>query len=116
MVTKRHKGRQYSPRPVRTRETPPSYGGTAGTVSGLSREIPAGEFKARCLALMDELRDRGGEYVITKRGVPVARLLPARIERRPLLGSMKGTLKTRGDIVGPLDEPWEALEGWDDEQ
>jgi prevent-host-death family protein len=103
------------PSPLKAQEMPASYGADAGPASGISREIPAGEFKARCLALMDELRDRGGEYLITKRGVPVARLLPVYVERRPLLGSMKGTLKTRGDIVNPLDEPWEALRGWDDE-
>ena len=80
-----------------------------------SREIPAGEFKARCLALMDEVQRSGGEYVITKRGVPVARLLPVTSDRRPLLGSLKGTVSTVGDIVSPLDEPWRALEAWDGE-
>lgn len=86
---------------------------TADVVEALAttftREIPAGLFKARCLALMDEVDQTGGEYVITKRGVPVARLLPARMERRPLLGSLHGSIKTRGDIVSPLDEPWAAL-------
>ena len=77
---------------------------------GFSREISAGQFKARCLAIMDEVRDRGGEYVITKRGTPVARLVPVRHERRTLLGSMRGTVKVLGDIIGPLDEPWEAFE------
>ena len=80
-----------------------------------SWEMSAGEFKARCLAIMNEVRDRGGEYVITKRGVPVAKLVPVHAERRPLLGSMKGAVKVLGDIISPLDEPWEALEGWDDE-
>lgn len=81
-----------------------------------SREISAGEFKARCLALMDEVQSGGGEYVITKRGEPVAKLVPIRAESRRLLGSMSGTVKTLGDIVAPLDETWEALEGWDDER
>jgi prevent-host-death family protein len=98
----------------RSRETRASYGASISP-SGPSREIPAGEFKARCLALMDEVQRSGGEYVITKRGVPVARLLPASAERRPLLGSLKGTATTVGDIVGPVDEPWSALEGWDGE-
>ena len=101
-------------RPLSARASPAAYVPDAETPPGIRREISAGEFKARCLALMDEVRDRGGEYIITKRGVPVARLLPVRIERRSLLGSMKGTVKVLGDIVSPLDEPWEALEGWDD--
>lgn len=82
---------------------------------GIIREIPAGEFKAKCLAIMDEVQQRGGAYIITKRGVPVAKLVPARVERRPLLGSMKGSVVTRGDVVTPLNEPWDALQGWDDE-
>ena len=85
-------------------------------VPAFSREISAGQFKARCLAIMDEVRDRGGEYVITKRGTPVARLVPFRHEPRPLLGSMHGTVRVLGDIVGPLDEPWEALDETDDER
>ena len=89
--------------------------GRAGRAGGISRNISAGDFKARCLAIMDEVRDRGGEYVITKRGTPVAKLVPVRQPRRRLLGSMSGTVKTLGDIISPLDEPWEALEGWDDE-
>ena len=97
----------------RARESAVAY---AVEPSNSAREIPAGKFKAQCLALMDELNERGGEYVITKRGVPVARLLPAHpIEHRPLLGSMKGTVKVRGDIVSPLEEPWDALRQWDDE-
>lgn len=99
--------------PVVVRETAPAYGPHAAAT--FSREVPAGEFKARCLAMMDEVRDSGGEYVITKRGAPVAKLVPVRAERRPLLGSMKGTTRTLGDIVGPLDEPWTALDNWDDE-
>ena len=49
---------------------------TVGSPVSFSREISAGAFKARCLAIMDEVRDQGGEYVITKRGTPVARLVP----------------------------------------
>ena len=102
-------------RPPSVRESAASYTRHADDVATFSREISAGEFKARCLAIMDEVRDRGGEYVITKRGVPVAKLVPVRAERRRLLGSMKGTVRVLGDIISPLDEPWEALEGFDDE-
>src|SRR5262245_15175683 len=101
--------------PSRVRESSAIYEADSNSAAGLAREIGAGEFKARCLAIMDELKETGGEYIITKRGVPVARLLPARVERRPFLGSMKGTVRTLGDIVSPLDEPWEALKAWDDE-
>jgi prevent-host-death family protein len=108
MVTKKS-------RASRARETPETEAESASSVPvSFSRRISAGDFKARCLAIMDEVRDRGGEYLITKRGVPVARLVPVRQEVRKLFGSMKGTVTVLGDIVGPLDEPWEALED-DDE-
>ena len=94
-----------------SRESPPAYAREKDVAVGFSREVSAGDFKARCLALMDEVRDRGGEYVITKRGIAVARLVPVRTTRRLLRGSMKGTVKVLGDIISPLDEPWEALEG-----
>ena len=115
MVTKSRKTHQLQ-KTSRVRESAPAYEVESLPAHGITREIGAGEFKARCLAIMDELKESGGEYVITKRGVPVARLVPARVERRPLLGSMKGTVTTRGDIVSPLEESWEALQGWDDER
>jgi len=113
MVTKVRRTRRFVSK-VRAAAVPYELSGESA--GGVIREIPAGEFKAKCLAIMDELQQRGGVYIITKRGVPVAKLVPARVERRPLLGSMKGTVITRGDLVSPLDEPWDALEGWDDER
>ena len=72
-------------------------------------EIPAGEFKARCLALMDEVQETGREVVITKRGRPVARLVPvAATTPRTVFGCMVGTVRVVGDIVGPVEELWEA--------
>jgi prevent-host-death family protein len=106
-------------KPSRTflvRESPATYGTPVEPAVTFSRAMPAGEFKARCLALMDEVQDRGGEYVITKRGVPVAKLVPVRTEPRLLRGSMKGTVKVLGDIIGPTDEPWEALDDAADDE
>jgi prevent-host-death family protein len=73
-------------------------------------EIPAGEFKARCLKLMDEVRRTRKEVVITKRGKPVAKLVPADDAPPKLFGSMKGTVEIVSDIVGPTGERWEADE------
>jgi prevent-host-death family protein len=96
------------------RETRAAFGSDSHAT--FSREVSAGEFKARCLALMDEVRDQAGEYIITKRGEPVAKLVPVRTLRPAFLGSMAGTVKVLGDIVSPLEEPWDALEGEDDER
>jgi prevent-host-death family protein len=72
------------------------------------RRVPAGEFKARCLKLMDEVRAQGVEIVITKRGAAVARLVPVAEDPRPVLGAMKGTAIIRGDLTAPLEGAWEA--------
>ena len=69
----------------------------------IAREIGAGEFKARCLALLDEVAETGEEIVVTKRGKPVAKLTPIE-SAKPL----EGSVRILGDIVGPLDEEWEA--------
>lgn len=74
--------------------------------------IGAGLFKARCLELMDEVNERHVEYVITKRGKPVAKLVPVEAERaEPVkqakkkgFGALKGSLEILGDIVGPIEE------------
>ena len=76
-------------------------------------EIPAGQFKARCLQLMEQVRTTRRPIVITKRGKPVARLLPMdeAPAGREIFGCMKGTVAIRGDIVGPTGEEWHAEQG-----
>jgi len=74
----------------------------------VKRVIAAGEFKARCLALLDEVQESRVELVITKRGRPVARLLPVSDEVPILFGRMKGTGSINGDIIAPTGETWEA--------
>jgi prevent-host-death family protein len=71
--------------------------------------IPAGQFKARCLQLMDEVAQTGREVVITKRGRPVAKLVPFDgAPARDVYGCMGGTVRVLGDLLAPLEEPWEA--------
>ena len=74
-----------------------------------SMEIKAGEFKAKCLELMDRVNKGGEEIIITKRGKPVAKLVPV-AQQLPaeLLGCMQATVEILGDIVSPLDVKWEA--------
>jgi len=74
--------------------------------------MPAGEFKARCLQLMDEVRRTGVPLTITKRGVPVARLVPMDEPRVGLFDCMKGTADIVGDLLEPAvpETDWEALE------
>jgi prevent-host-death family protein len=75
-------------------------------------EVAAAEFKARCLELMDRVRETGAEYVITKHGVPVAKLVPV-AEPRPdrFFGSMKGTVLEYERPLDPLDDDYEVNRG-----
>jgi len=75
----------------------------------MSRLIKASEFKAKCLAVLDEVERTRQTVVITKRGKPVAELAPHRPKKRGLLGLYKGRMKIVGDIISPIDVEWEAL-------
>lgn len=70
--------------------------------------IQASQFKAKCLRIMDEVAETGRSVVITKNGKPVATLTPYRRRRNTLAGLHRGKGRILGDIVSPLDEPWEA--------
>ena len=72
-------------------------------------QIPAGEFKAKCLQVMDEVNENHVRFIITKRGVPVAQLIPID-EDKPIdiFGCMQGTVTLNDDIIHPIDEMWDA--------
>ncbi len=74
-------------------------------------EVPAGEFKARCLKLMDEVRATRRPIVITKRGKPVAKLVPVEEDLPSLFGRLKGTVTIQGDIISPIELDWHAERG-----
>jgi prevent-host-death family protein len=67
------------------------------------RTIPAGRFKAECLALLDRVARTGDAYVVTKRGRPVAEVVPVRAPERPPL---RHSVTLHGDIVGPILGEW----------
>jgi prevent-host-death family protein len=68
------------------------------------RYIAAAEFKAHCLRLMDEVAQQRRSIVITKRGKPVAKLVPVETEAIDLFGRMAGSIKICGDIVSPIED------------
>ena len=61
------------------------------------KRIPAAMFKQHCLAILDRVDPEG--VIITKHGKPVAKLLPIRSESASLIGSMKGKIKIKGNIL-----------------
>jgi prevent-host-death family protein len=72
-----------------------------------TKTIPAGTFKARCLAIMDEVQAKRQTVVITKRGKPVAKLVPIEKETDDFFNFMKGKGTIVGDVVAPALTPEE---------
>jgi prevent-host-death family protein len=72
------------------------------------KSIPAGEFKARCLALMDDVRSTREPVIITKRGKPVAKLVPADDIGHDFIGRLEGVVR----IVGDIESPVVPLDAW----
>ena len=71
----------------------------------LKRTVAASEFEARCLELLDDVAQNGHELVITRRGKPVARVVPAE-PPRSLVGSVE-FLVSDDELIAPLHEEWE---------
>ena len=71
-------------------------------------KIAAGQFKSKCLQLMDRVQQTR-EVIITKHGKPVAKLVPISEEKTDtIVGYLPGSVQVVGDIVSPIDEEWEA--------
>ena len=76
-------------------------------------EIAISEFKAKCLALLEQVRRTRQPIRITRHGKPVAEVVPPApaVDRSSMFGSMKDSITIKGDIISPADEEddWEVL-------
>jgi prevent-host-death family protein len=76
-------------------------------------EIAISEFKAKCLALLEQVRATKKPIRITRRGKPVAEIVPpsAVMDRKKWIASMKDTMEILGDIISPAndEDEWEVL-------
>lgn len=73
------------------------------------KQIPAGTFKARCLAIMKKVQATGEPVVVTRRGTPVVKVVPVRKKKDDLFGFMKGKGKIVGDIESPNPVEWGTI-------
>ena len=75
------------------------------------KEISAGQFKTHCLAVMEEVLTTREPVLITKRGRPVAKLVPVKQKSSKFLGRLQGVVKILGDIESPIEpaKNWRAL-------
>ncbi len=74
----------------------------------MDEEMKAGEFKSKCLHVMDMVKKTRRKITITKRNVPVARIVPIEESSKELFGKLKGTIIFKEDILEPIDEEWDA--------
>ena len=77
----------------------------------LMKTMPAGQFKQTCLRVLDEVRETGEGVVITKRGEPVAQVVPLeRTKESDWRGALESTGEITGDLVAPAGDPeeWEV--------
>ena len=73
----------------------------------MDRKINATAFKARCLALIDEVAETGQPLTVTKRGKAKVQIVAVREKPKTLIGATKGTFEILGDIVGPIDNDYD---------
>jgi prevent-host-death family protein len=71
------------------------------------RTIAAGVFKQHCLALLDEVESQGVPIVVTKRGRPVAKVVPVGLDPQDLAGSVT-VLAVRDEDLYATGERWHA--------
>ena len=75
----------------------------------MSVAIAAGDFKARCLRLLDQVAETREPLVITKHGKAVAKLVPIPPEQ-DLFGALAGSVLAEDDLISPLTDEWEACQ------
>lgn len=75
------------------------------------KKMRASVFKTQCLKVMDKVQATGEPVIVTKRGKPVVKVVPAKPEKDDLFGFMKGEFEIVGDIISPAVplEDWESL-------
>lgn len=75
------------------------------------KKMAAGQFKNRCLAVMDQVQQSGEPVLITKHGKPVAKLVPAGKPGDDIFDYMAGKVTILGDIVSPItpEGDWEHI-------
>ncbi len=73
------------------------------------KRIAAGSFKVHCLAVMDEVQAKRETVLITKRGKPVAKLVPVDQGADEIYGFLRGKGAVVGDVISPAIEDWGNL-------
>jgi prevent-host-death family protein len=87
-----------------------AQGQPEGTSRDVSRDVvSASELKARCSEVIERVATERHVVTVTKRGKPVARIVPLEsTATTTLIGYARGRLTVTGDLLAPIDVEWEA--------
>lgn len=70
--------------------------------------VSVSDFKAHCLEYLDKTRTHQAEYIVSKRGKPIAKLIPLPEDTQEFsFGQLKGSVTIKSDIMKPIDVDWE---------
>lgn len=72
------------------------------------KSVPATEFKAHCLALLEEVRETRQPLLVTRHGKPVVEISPYLARNTARTNPLKGSIVFQGDLVAPIDERWDS--------
>jgi prevent-host-death family protein len=72
------------------------------------KTVPAAAFKAQCLTLMEDVRSTRRPLVITKRGKPIAKVVPIEEPKDDFIGRLKGVFEVAGELDADSPEAWES--------
>ena len=72
------------------------------------KQLSATEFKAKCLAMLDNVQRTREPVEITRHGKPVARIVPVTKDAGDFVNPLKGSIRFEKDLVAPTGETWDA--------
>lgn len=72
------------------------------------KTVPATEFKAHCLALLEEVRETRQPLLVTRHGRPVVEISPYVPKEAARTNPLKGSILFQGDLISPIDEKWDS--------
>ena len=73
------------------------------------KSVPATEFKTRCLALLEEVRETRQPLLVTRHGKPVAEITPYVPKDAAQVNPLKGSIVSQDDLISPIAERWDSL-------
>lgn len=79
-----------------------------GAYRAPEQRVGAGDFKVHCLRLIDRVAEEGAEFVVTRYGKPVAKLVPYDEAPPSIVGHVAGSVLRYGDLVSPIGDVWDA--------